>query len=122
MKESSTVNRSTFATFFVNRPVFAWVLALLVMLAGTISLFSLPVSQYPSIAPPSISVIATYPGASAKTIEESVTQVIENKMKGLDLESTCKCNTFKENDSNANISTPKPRRKSVNYVDARTTI
>lgn len=84
MKTRSTVNRATFATFFVNRPVFAWVLALLVMLAGTISLFSLPISQYPSIAPPSISVIATYPGASAKTIEESVTQVIENKMKGLD--------------------------------------
>ena len=85
-KKSTDVRemRATFATFFVNRPVFAWVIALLIMLAGSISLFSLPISQYPSIAPPSISVIATYPGASAKTIEETVTQVIENKMKGLD--------------------------------------
>lgn len=80
----SKLNRETFATFFVKRPVFAWALAILVMLAGTISLMNLPIAQYPSIAPPSISVTAIYPGASSKTIEETVTQVIENKMKGLD--------------------------------------
>ncbi|BBP44010.1 efflux RND transporter permease subunit [Thiosulfativibrio zosterae] len=78
------LNRATFANFFAHRPVFAWALAILVMLGGSISLMNLPIAQYPSIAPPSISIVATYPGASAKTIEETVTQVIENKMKGLD--------------------------------------
>ncbi|MBN2866685.1 MAG: efflux RND transporter permease subunit [Thiotrichales bacterium] len=84
MKALPDLNRASFATFFVKRPVFAWSLAILVMLAGMLSLMSLPIAQYPSIAPPSISIVATYPGASAKTIEETVTQVIENKMKGLD--------------------------------------
>lgn len=85
-KDPSNVHamRATFATFFVSRPVFAWVIMFLIMLAGTISLFTLPIAQYPSIAPPAISVVATYPGASAEIIEETVTQVIENKMKGLD--------------------------------------
>ena len=70
--------------FFIDRPVFAWVLAIVVMLAGGLSIFSLPVSQYPTIAPPSIEVHATYPGASAKVIEDSVTQIIEQNMTGLD--------------------------------------
>jgi multidrug efflux pump len=72
------------AHFFINRPVFAWVLAIATMLAGVLSIFGLPISQYPPIAPPSVSVSATYPGASAKTLEDSVTQVIEQKMKGID--------------------------------------
>ncbi|GAC1608275.1 MAG: hypothetical protein NVS3B3_12580 [Aquirhabdus sp.] len=70
--------------FFIDRPIFAWVLALLVMLAGIISILTMSVSQYPSIAPPTISVNAFYPGASAKTAEDSVTQIIEQQMKGLD--------------------------------------
>ncbi|MGF1702489.1 efflux RND transporter permease subunit [Photobacterium makurazakiensis] len=72
------------AHFFINRPVFAWVLAILVMLAGVISLFILPIAQYPTIAPPAIQISAVYPGASAKTAEDSVTQVIEQQMNGLD--------------------------------------
>jgi HAE1 family hydrophobic/amphiphilic exporter-1/multidrug efflux pump len=72
------------AQFFIDRPIFAWVVGLVVMLAGALSVFSLPVSQYPAIAPPTISVNATYPGASAKTLEDTVTQVIEQRMNGLD--------------------------------------
>ena len=72
------------ARFFINRPIFAWVLAIVVMLAGALSITNLPLEQYPDIAPPRVTVNATYPGASAKTIEDSVTQVIEQKMKGLD--------------------------------------
>ncbi len=72
------------AHFFINRPVFAWVLAIAVMLGGVLSILTLPVAQYPSIAPPSVAISATYPGASAKTLEDSVTQVIEQKMKGID--------------------------------------
>ncbi len=70
--------------FFIDRPIFAWVLAIIIMLAGVLSVFSLPVAQYPAVAPPAISVGATYPGASAKTLEDTVTQVIEQKMSGLD--------------------------------------
>lgn len=70
--------------FFINRPIFAWALAIMVMLAGVLAIRALPVAQYPSIAPPAISVSATYPGASARTLEDTVTQVIEQKMKGLD--------------------------------------
>lgn len=70
--------------FFIDRPVFAWVVAIILMVIGVLSIKSLPVAQYPSIAPPSISVTATYPGASAKTLEDTVTQVIEQKLTGLD--------------------------------------
>jgi hydrophobe/amphiphile efflux-1 (HAE1) family protein len=72
------------ARFFIDRPVFAWVLAIIVMLAGVISILTLSIAQYPSIAPPAIGITATYPGASAKTLEDTVTQIIEQKMKGLD--------------------------------------
>ncbi len=72
------------ARFFIDRPVFAWVLAILTMLAGVMSLFNLPVSQYPTISPTTITISARYPGASAKTVEDSVTQVIEQNMTGLD--------------------------------------
>ncbi|HAT30190.1 MAG TPA: hydrophobe/amphiphile efflux-1 family RND transporter [Janthinobacterium sp.] len=72
------------ARFFIDRPIFAWVVAIVIMLAGVISILGLPVSQYPSIAPPSISISGSYPGASAKTVEDAVTQVIEQKMKGID--------------------------------------
>ncbi|MDN0082282.1 efflux RND transporter permease subunit [Crenobacter sp. SG2305] len=70
--------------FFIDRPIFAWVIAIVIMLAGALSIFSLPVSQYPAIAPPSVSITATYPGASAKTLEDTVTQVIEQQMNGID--------------------------------------
>ena len=72
------------ARFFIDRPVFAWVIAIVIMLAGLLSIRSLPVSQYPSIAPPAIAITATYPGASAETVQDSVTQVIEQQMNGLD--------------------------------------
>jgi multidrug efflux pump len=70
--------------FFIERPIFAWVIALVIMLAGLLSIFRLPIAQYPSIAPPTITVSATYPGASAKTLEDTVTQIIEQRMSGLD--------------------------------------
>src|SRR3954466_6782641 len=70
--------------FFINRPIFAWVLALIVMIAGALSILTLPVEQYPTIAPPAVSVTAVYPGASADTVQKSVTQVIEQQLKGID--------------------------------------
>ena len=72
------------ARFFIDRPIFAWVIAIIIMLAGGLAITRLPVSMYPTIAPPSVIVRATYPGASAKVIEDSVTQIIEQNMKGLD--------------------------------------
>ncbi|MEA9763222.1 efflux RND transporter permease subunit [Xanthomonas campestris] len=72
------------ARFFIDRPIFAWVLAIIVMLAGILSIATLPIAQYPSIAPPAVAITANYPGASAQTLEDTVTQVIEQKMKGLD--------------------------------------
>jgi multidrug efflux pump len=72
------------AKFFIDRPIFAWVIAIILMLAGIASIFNLPISQYPTIAPPSIQISANYPGASAKTVEDTVTQVIEQQMSGLD--------------------------------------
>ncbi|GJJ03794.1 multidrug efflux RND transporter permease subunit [Duganella rhizosphaerae] len=70
--------------FFIDRPIFAWVVAIVIMLSGVIAILGLPIAQYPSIAPPSISISGSYPGASAKTVEDAVTQVIEQKMKGID--------------------------------------
>ncbi len=72
------------ANFFVDRPIFAWVLAIIVCLTGTLALFSLPVEQYPRLAPPTIRIAANYPGASAQTLENTVTQIIEQNMTGLD--------------------------------------
>ncbi|MGE9550237.1 efflux RND transporter permease subunit [Erwinia amylovora] len=73
-----------FSRFFVRRPVFAWVIALLIMMAGIIAIRSMAVAQYPEVAPPTIRIKATYSGASAETIENSVTQVIEQQLTGLD--------------------------------------
>jgi hydrophobe/amphiphile efflux-1 (HAE1) family protein len=70
--------------FFLDRPVFAWVIAIVIMLVGGLAIYTLPVSQYPPIAPPSIYIQAFYPGGSAETVENSVTQIIEQKMTGLD--------------------------------------
>ncbi|TNF37400.1 MAG: efflux RND transporter permease subunit [Deltaproteobacteria bacterium] len=72
------------ARFFIDRPIFATVIAIIIMLAGGAAVMTLPVAQYPNIAPTSVSISAYYPGASAQTVEDSVTQVIEQKMKGLD--------------------------------------
>ncbi|GAM09014.1 multidrug efflux pump subunit AcrB [Geobacter sp. OR-1] len=70
--------------FFINRPIFAWVIAIMVMLAGLLAIKKLPVSQYPPIAPPQIAINAMYPGASAQTVQDTVTQVIEQKLNGID--------------------------------------
>ena len=70
--------------FFLDRPVFAWVIAILLMVVGCLAIYNLPVSQYPPIAPPAIAIDSFYPGASAETVENSVTQIIESKMTGLD--------------------------------------
>ncbi|MBE0594761.1 MAG: efflux RND transporter permease subunit, partial [Gemmatimonadales bacterium] len=72
------------ARFFIDRPVFAWVIAIVIMLAGLLAIFSLPVSQYPMIAPPAVTINASYPGASAATLQDTVTQVIEQRMTGID--------------------------------------
>jgi len=72
------------AKFFIDRPVFAWVIAIVLMLAGGLSVLTLPVSQYPSIAPASIRIAVTYPGASAQTVQDTVVQVIEQQMNGID--------------------------------------
>ncbi|QIF45438.1 efflux RND transporter permease subunit [Aeromonas veronii] len=72
------------ARFFIDRPIFAWVIALVIMLAGSLAIIKLPVAQYPSIAPPAVGISASYPGSSAKTVEDSVTQIIEQNMTGLD--------------------------------------
>jgi multidrug efflux pump len=70
--------------FFIDRPIFAWVIAIMTMLAGLLAIKALPVSQYPPIAPPQITINATYPGASAQTVQDTVTQVIEQKLNGID--------------------------------------
>ena len=72
------------SNFFLDRPVFAWVIAIVMMLAGGLAIYNLPVSQYPPIAPPSVALQAFYPGASAQTVEDSVVQIIEQKMTGFD--------------------------------------
>ncbi|WP_318377206.1 efflux RND transporter permease subunit [Enterobacter sp.] len=72
------------AKFFIDRPIFAWVLAIILMLAGALAVINLPVAQYPTIAPPAIAINATYPGADAQTVQDTVTQVIEQNMNGLD--------------------------------------
>lgn len=73
-----------FSRFFIKRPIFTWVIAIFIMGVGVYSLFQLPVEQYPGIAPPQISITATYPGASAETLENTVTQVIEQNLTGID--------------------------------------
>src|SRR5262245_42518070 len=70
--------------FFIKRPVFAWVLAILIMLGGVLAILRLPIAQYPQIAPTVITITATYPGANAQTAENSVTKVIEQNMTGID--------------------------------------
>lgn len=72
------------ANFFIRRPIFAWVLAIILMMAGVMAILQMPVAQYPTIAPPAVSVSATYPGADAQTVQDTVTQVIEQNMNGID--------------------------------------
>ncbi len=72
------------ARYFIDRPIFAWVIAIIIMLAGALAVVKLPVSMYPEVAPPAVEISATYPGASAKVVEDSVTQIIEQNMKGID--------------------------------------
>jgi multidrug efflux pump len=72
------------AKFFIDRPVFAWVIAILIMLAGVLSIFRLPIAQYPEVAPPSVSISSNYPGASAQTVQDTVIQIIEQGLTGID--------------------------------------
>lgn len=72
------------AAFFIRRPIFAWVIAIMIMMAGLLAIKTLPVAQYPDIASPQISIWGQYPGASASIVDQSVTQVIEQQMKGID--------------------------------------
>ncbi|MGL5385648.1 MAG: multidrug efflux RND transporter permease subunit AcrB [Serratia sp. (in: enterobacteria)] len=72
------------AKFFIDRPIFAWVIAIIIMLAGILSIMKLPIAQYPTIAPPAVTIAANYPGADAKTVQDTVTQVIEQNMNGID--------------------------------------
>ena len=82
--------------FFIDRPIFAWVLAILITLAGTVAIFRLPVAAYPPIAPPQVSISASYPGASAQVLEKTVTSVIEQQLTSIDnllyFESTSRSN------------------------------
>ncbi|MCS2153132.1 multidrug efflux RND transporter permease subunit AcrB [Scandinavium goeteborgense] len=70
--------------FFIDRPIFAWVIAIIIMLAGGLAILKLPIAQYPTIAPPAIAITAVYPGADAETVQNTVTQVIEQNMNGID--------------------------------------
>src|SRR5678816_1067855 len=70
--------------FFIDRPVFAWIIALIVILAGSIAVLNLPIRQYPAIAPPSVGINVSYPGASAQTVQDTVVQVIEQQLSGID--------------------------------------
>ena len=70
--------------FFIDRPIFAWVIAIVIMLLGLLSLNTLPIAQYPQIAPPQVAISASYPGASADTVQNTVTKIIEQNLTGLD--------------------------------------
>jgi multidrug efflux pump len=70
--------------FFIDRPIFAWVIAIIIMIAGAASVVNLPVRQYPAIAPPSVGINVNYPGASAQTVQDTVIQVIEQALNGID--------------------------------------
>lgn len=72
------------ALFFIDRPIFAWVIAIVIMLAGALGVLNLPIAQYPNVAPPQVTIVAFYPGASAQDLEDTVTQIIEQEMKGID--------------------------------------
>ena len=72
------------AKFFIDRPVFAWVISIIIMLAGALSIFKLPIAQYPDVAPPAVSISANYPGASAQTVQDTVIQIIEQGLNGID--------------------------------------
>lgn len=72
------------AKFFIDRPVFAWVISIIIMLAGVLSIFQLPIAQYPDVAPPSVSIRANYPGASAQTVQDTVIQIVEQGLTGID--------------------------------------
>ena len=73
-----------FAKFFIDRPIFAWVIALIILLGGVLALKNLPVAQYPSVAPPALSITINYPGASAQVIEETAVSLLEQEMNGIE--------------------------------------
>jgi multidrug efflux pump len=73
-----------FAKFFIDRPIFAWVIALIILLGGVLALKNLPVAQYPSVAPPALSITVNYPGASAQVVEETAVSLLEQEMNGIE--------------------------------------
>ena len=79
-----SIRSKVYGSIFIHRPIFAWVIALVIMLAGILTISKMPIAQYPTIAPPTVTISATYPGASAATVENTVTQIIEQQMNGLD--------------------------------------
>src|SRR5262249_40052716 len=83
-QSGAELRQSPMSAFFVARPVFAWVIAIVTMLGGLLGVMTLPISQYPQIAPTTVSINASYPGADAQTVENSVTKVIEQGMTGID--------------------------------------
>src|ERR1700684_4141110 len=87
--------------FFIDRPIFAWVIALIIMLGGALSITRLPVSRYPNIAPTAVSINASYPGAAAKMVEDSVTQIIEQNLTGID--GLLYISSTSDNDGNVSI-------------------
>ena len=72
------------ARYFIDRPIFAWVIAIIIMLGGVGAMLSLPIAQYPDVAPPQVTIRATYPGANAQTLQNAVTQVVEQTLTGID--------------------------------------
>jgi multidrug efflux pump len=88
--------------FFIDRPIFAWVIALIIMLGGVLAITRLPISRYPNIAPTTVSINASYPGASAKMVEDSVTQIVEQSLTGID--GLLYINSTSDNDGNVSIS------------------
>ena len=89
------------SNFFISRPIFSWVLAIIVMMAGALAIFKMPIEQYPNIAPPSVSISTSLPGASAEALENSVTQVIEQNLSGID--SLRYFSSSSDSDGNVNI-------------------
>src|SRR6202171_974249 len=83
-RRPASPERRDMSRFFIGRPVFAWVIAIVLMLAGGISVLTLPIAQYPSIAPPAVSITVTYPGALAETVQSNVGQVFEQQLSGID--------------------------------------
>ena len=112
-------------SFFIDRPIFAWVVAILITLVGTISVLNMGIESYPNIAPPQVVVSATYPGANADTMEKNVTQVIEQQLTGIDhllyFSSSSNSNgTSASRAPHSSTSSTHPRRSRIRHTLRRT--